>query len=144
MSGESYDAVCLLQPTSPLRRPEDIDGCIDLLETTDADAVVTVLTVPAEHNPHWVYFQREDGLLRLSTGESNPISRRQDLPPAFHREGSVYVVRWAVAMEGNSLYGERLAGYPIDPGRSVNIDTPEDWADAERLIAAGQKREEKT
>jgi CMP-N-acetylneuraminic acid synthetase len=144
MSGESYDAVCLLQPTSPLRRPEDIDGCIDLLEATDADAVVTVLTVPAEHNPHWVYFQREDGLLRLSTGESNPISRRQDLPPAFHREGSVYVVRWEVAMEGDSLYGERLAGYPIDPGRSVNIDTPEDWAHAECLITAGQKREEKT
>jgi CMP-N,N'-diacetyllegionaminic acid synthase len=142
-SGESYDAVCLLQPTSPLRSPEDIDGCIDLLERTDADAVVTVLTVPAEHNPHWVYFQRKDGLLQLSTGESNPISRRQDLPPAFHREGSVYVVRWEVVMEGDSLYGKRLAGYPVDPGRSVNIDSPEDWANAERLITADQKRQEK-
>jgi CMP-N-acetylneuraminic acid synthetase len=137
--GESYDAVCLLQPTNPLRKPEDIDGCIDLLETTDADAVVTVQSVPTEHNPHWVYFKREDGLLTLSTGESNPVPRRQDLPPAFHREGSVYAVRYEVVMVANSLYGKRLAGYAIDPGRSVNIDSPEDWANAERLLSGRRK-----
>src|SRR5438132_5336115 len=44
--GESYDAICLLQPTNPLRRAEDIDGCIELLESSDADAVVTILPVP--------------------------------------------------------------------------------------------------
>lgn len=133
--GERFDAVCLLQPTNPLRRPEDIDACIELLETTDADAVVTIIPVPAEHNPHWVYFQNGSGLLRLSTGEAAPIPRRQELPPAFHREGSVYVTRRDVLMEGNSLYGTRLAGYPIDADRSVNIDGPEDWARAETLIA---------
>jgi CMP-N-acetylneuraminic acid synthetase len=133
--GERFDAVCLLQPTNPLRLPEDIDGCIQLLETTDADAVVTIIPVPAEHNPHWVYFQNGSNLLRLSTGESTPIPRRQELPPAFHREGSVYVTRRDVLIEGNSLYGRRLAGYPVDAVRSVNIDGPEDWARAETLTA---------
>jgi len=131
-----FDAVCLLQPTSPLRRHEDIDGCIELLEHTDADAVVTVLTVPVEHNPHWVYFQGEDGLLRLSTGEDSPIPRRQELPAAFHREGSVYATRREVLVDKNSLYGERLIGFPVDPERSVNIDGPQDWERAERLLKA--------
>jgi CMP-N,N'-diacetyllegionaminic acid synthase len=132
--GDHFDALCLLQPTNPLRRAADIDACIAMLETSDADAVATVLPMPAEFNPHWVYFQDEAGRLRLSTGEATPIPRRQELPPAFHREGSVYVVRRDVLMEGNSFYGQRFYGYVLDPALSVNIDTPADWQLAEALL----------
>jgi len=132
--GDSFDTICLLQPTNPLRRAEHIDACIELLGASGADAVVTVLPVPAEHNPHWVYFRNPEGILRLSTGEAIPIARRQDLPPAFHREGSVYVTRRQVLIEQNSLYGSRLVGYPVDPAESVNIDSIEDWQRAERLL----------
>ncbi|MGH9902313.1 MAG: cytidylyltransferase domain-containing protein, partial [Pyrinomonadaceae bacterium] len=121
--------------TNPLRLPADIDACVELLESAGADSVVTMLPVPAEHNPHWVYFRDETGALHLSTGEESPVSRRQDLPPAFHREGSVYVTRTNVVVEGNSLYGRRMAGYMIDPARSANIDGPEDWARAESLLS---------
>jgi CMP-N-acetylneuraminic acid synthetase len=132
---EHFDAVCLLQPTNPLRRPEDIDACIELLEASDAQSVVTILPVPSEYNPHWVYFQQKDGSLRLSTGEMNPISRRQALPQAFHREGSVYVTRREAVIEQNSLYGERVIGYLLEPERTVNIDNPEDWQRAEALLS---------
>ncbi len=133
--GELFDAICLLQPTNPFRRSEDIDACIHLLETTNADAVVTVLPVPEEHNPHWVYFVDESGLLRLSTGEVSPITRRQELPPAYHREGSVYVTRRDVLMKENSLYGRRLVGHCIEQESSVNIDRVSDWVRAEELVA---------
>jgi CMP-N-acetylneuraminic acid synthetase len=133
--GDRFDAVCLLQPTNPLRSAEDIDSCIQLLETSQADAVVTTLPVPAEHNPHWVYFRDSHGALCLSTGETAPIPRRQDLPPAVHREGSVYVTRRETLMEKNSFYGERLLGHEMSAERSVNIDTPNDWRRAERLIS---------
>jgi CMP-N-acetylneuraminic acid synthetase len=132
--GRRFDAVCLLQPTNPFRRPEDIDACIAMLEESNADAVVTVLPVPPQYNPHWVYFRCEDGGIRLSTGEAAPIGRRQDLPPAYHREGSVYVVRRDVVLGQGSLYGRSLVGLEIDPSRSVNIDSPEDWARAEQLL----------
>src|SRR5690606_32073690 len=72
-SGDRFDAICLLQPTHPMRRAETIDACVDLLETSGADAVVTVLPVPAEHNPHWVYFADANGELRLSTGGTTPL-----------------------------------------------------------------------
>jgi CMP-N-acetylneuraminic acid synthetase len=133
--GDRFDALCLLQPTNPLRRAEDIDACIELLETSDADAVATVLPVPAEYNPHWVYFADDDGFLRLSTGEATPIPRRQELPRAFHREGSVYVVRRDALMDGDSFYGRRFKGFVLDPARSANIDTPEDWERAAALLS---------
>lgn len=132
--GRDFDAVCLLQPTNPLRRSEHIDACIDLFEQRDADSVVTVLPVPPEHHPYWVYFQNEDGVLRLSTGKTDPVTRRQDLPAAFHREGSVYVTRTNVVLQENSLYGSRVIGFPLDRDKSVNIDAPADWEAAERLI----------
>jgi CMP-N-acetylneuraminic acid synthetase len=133
--GDRFDALCLLQPTNPLRRAEDIDACIDLLAESEADAVVTILPTPLEYNPHWVYFKNADGFLQLSTGESTPIPRRQELPAAFHREGSVYLTRRDVLLEKESFYGSRLIGYPMDAARSVNIDAPEDWERAEYLIA---------
>jgi CMP-N,N'-diacetyllegionaminic acid synthase len=132
--GEHYDAVCLLQPTNPLRKTETIDACIELLERHDADTVVTVLPVPAKYNPHWVYFKDAQELLHLSTGDQVPIPRRQELPPAFHREGSVYVTRCEVVMGANSLYGRRMLGYAVDPLRSINIDNLDDWTRAETLL----------
>ena len=59
--GETFDAVCLLQPTNPLRRSEDIDNCIKLLIESEADSVISVLPVPHEYNPKWVYFQNGNG-----------------------------------------------------------------------------------
>ena len=134
--GDRYDAICLLQPTNPLRPPEWIDACISLLEERNAHCVITVLPVPHEYNPHWVYFEHE-GFLRLATGEKTPIPRRQELPPAFHREGSVYVMRRDVLMERNSLFGDLVVGYQVDPTVSVNIDSLEDFQRAEVLLASG-------
>lgn len=133
-NGESFDAICLLQPTNPLRRTEDIDNCIELLDKSGADSVISILPVPHEYNPKWVYWQDENGEMVLTTGESEPIPRRQDLPPAFHREGSVYVTRIEALRSYGNLYGKKVQGYEINPSNSVNIDTLDDWIIAENLI----------
>jgi CMP-N-acetylneuraminic acid synthetase len=134
--GTVFDAVCILQPTTPLRPAEYIDGCITLLEQSGADAVVTIVPVPPECNPHWVYFRGADGRIVLSTGEPVPIPRRQDLPPAFRREGSVYVTRSEIVLERGSLFGDKLVGYEVDAERSVDINTPSEWMSAERMLEA--------
>lgn len=135
-AGDRFDAVCILQPTTPLRRPEYIDGCIALLSDSRVDAVVTMLPVPPEHNPHWVYFQDAAGAMRLSTGEPAPIPRRQDLPPAYRREGSVYVSRRDIVMNRGTLFGDRLVGYVLDPNACVDINTIDEWETAERMVRA--------
>jgi CMP-N-acetylneuraminic acid synthetase len=123
-----------LQPTHPFRRAEDIDRCIELLESSGADAVMTIARVPDDFNPHWTYVKDSDGSMRLTTGESAPIPRRQDLPPTYHREGSVYVTRRDVLMEQNTVYGDRVVGLLIEEENRVNIDTPEDLEQARAVV----------
>jgi CMP-N-acetylneuraminic acid synthetase len=134
---DRYDAICLLQPTTPFRDSPIIDGCIRLLIDRCADTVVTVLPVPAPYNPHFVYFQKADDCLQHCMGDKTIPIRRQDTPQAFHREGSVYVTRVKTLRETKSLYGKKVVGFPIDPKRSVNIDSQKDWEKAELLMGGG-------
>jgi len=134
-AGWTPDTVCLLQPTFPFRRPQDIDACIDALQSKHADCVISVHRVPHQFNPHWVYVEKPDGSLQLATGENEPILRRQELPPAFHRSGAVYVSRASVITERGSLYGDRVVGYETPAESGCNIDTMDDWTQAEALIA---------
>lgn len=69
----------------------------------------------------------------FSQGESIP-ARRQDLPPAYHREGSVYVTRRRVLMEDGSLYGKKLAGWEVSRDETLNLDSEEDWRRAEQML----------
>lgn len=134
-NGEEFDAVCLLQPTNPLRGDNDIDSCITLMQENDYDCVISVNKVPHEYNPHWVYFKSLDGLLKLSTGEETPIPRRQNLPEAWHREGSIYLTKTRVIQEQNSLFGKKVGGYELNQNVSINIDTLEDWEKAEEFFS---------
>ncbi len=129
-----FDAVCLLQPTTPFRRAGDIDACIALLEQREADTVITVRPVPATYNPHWVFFADERDRLHLSTGGSTPIPSRQALPAAFHRDGAVYVVR-RETLDQNRLFGSVVAGFVSAGDDYVNIDGADDWARAEALMS---------
>jgi CMP-N,N'-diacetyllegionaminic acid synthase len=132
--GEKFDALCLLQPTNPLRRAEDIDNCVELLREAEADSVVSVLPVPHQYNPMWVYWRDKAGRICLSSGDAEPISRRQDLPAAYHRDGSVYVTRTSVITAQNSLYGLNVRGYVMNEAFSANIDSEEDWQAVEKRI----------
>lgn len=137
---ESFDAICILQPTCPTRTSETIDLCVDLLFSSQADTIITLLPVPIEFNPHWVYFQNPDGSLKISTGLDDPITIRQQFPPAFHREGSVYVSTMDTIVNKKSIYGSRIVGCLVDPKRSVNIDSLEDWNRAEEIIQKNMKK----
>lgn len=131
--GEYYDAICLLQPTSPFRAKGFIDKAIQKFIREDADALVSVLPVPHEFNPHWVFEPDEKGLLRIATGEKEIIKRRQELPQAFYRDGSIYITKVSVIKQG-SFYGEKLSYIESDSDFYVNIDTPYDWLKAEEKL----------
>lgn len=134
--GGHYDAVCLLQPTAPFRKPEWIDACIQLMEKRGADASVTVCRIPAEHHPWWSLMLDGEGWLHFSQSGEAPV-RRQDLPPAYYREGSVYVTRVQTLLRSGSLYGTKLAAFEVAADESVNLDTEEDWKRAEMLLERG-------
>lgn len=123
---EYYDAICLLQPTSPFRKKGFIDKAIEKFINEAADALVSVLPVPHEFNPHWVFESNNEGFLHLATGDTEIIKRRQDLPPAYFRDGSIYITKTTVIKNG-SFYGDKLSYIENDADFYVNVDTLKDW-----------------
>lgn len=136
--GRTYDAVCLLQPTSPARPPGLIDRCIDRLDEQTHpdgpwDSVVTMAPIPTEHHPSWAWVDAPEGGVVLALGGVEPPPRRQELAAAYHRDGAVYVTRTDVLARG-SLYGDRVTTVVTDPALAVSIDVPDDWAKAEEAL----------
>lgn len=136
--GEQYDAICLLQPTSPLRSAKTIDRCIARLWERDVDCVMSVRPVPPEYNPHWVYFETPEGLLKPSLGDGEPIPARQLLPPAYHRDGSVFAARTQSVLAHGSLYGTKTAGVVSPEDEAWDLDTEEQWDLLERKLTSAR------
>jgi len=128
-----FDAVCLLQPTSPFREVGFIDAAIQKFIEKQSDSLVSVLPVPHEYNPHWTFEETDNGLLKIATGDKKIIPRRQELPKAFHRDGSIYITKTSVIKSGSFL-GESVAYIESNPDFYANIDTMEDWKHAEELM----------
>lgn len=129
--GEFFDAVCLLQPTCPFRSETEIDAALNKFEQIKPDSLITVKIVPHTYNPHWVFEATSKDFLTLSTGEDNIIPRRQLLPKAFYRDGSIYITSINTLKKG-SLYGSRIC-YLENYHKSINLDNELDWIEAEKL-----------
>jgi CMP-N,N'-diacetyllegionaminic acid synthase len=132
--GVLFDAVCLLQATSPFRTVAFLDKAIMTFIEKGCDSLVSVQKVPHEYNPHWAFEVNTDGNLKIATGENQIISRRQELPIAYHRDGSIYITKTEVLLAAHSLYGQSISFIESDPDFYVNIDTLQDWEKAEEII----------
>lgn len=131
--GNYFDTICLLQPTCPFRSKGFVDKCIESFITSGADCLVSVKKVPHEYNPHWVFETDGNGFLKIATGDKEIIPSRHLLPPAFARDGSVYVFKADNIRKENSIYGKTISYQESDNLWHINIDTTEDWKRAEMI-----------
>lgn len=130
--GEKYDFVVLLQPTSPLRTVEDIDGCVQHCIMTESPACVSL--TEAQQSPYWMYNLDDDMKLKSFVQNGEIINRRQDLPKVYVLNGAVYVAESGFIMEHKSFLTDETAGYIMSGENSVDIDTELDFAYCEWLI----------
>lgn len=129
-----YEAVLTLQPTNPLRRPEDIDGAIELLERSDADSVISFVDVGEKHPARMKIIDNDGRVFDPPFAEAFEGQPRQQLPKLYLREGSIYLTRRNVLMERNSLKGNKCMAWLIPEERACNIDSPVDLLIAEQLL----------
>jgi CMP-N-acetylneuraminic acid synthetase len=132
--GWMTDVIVLLQPTSPLRRPSHVRDAVKMLHDSKADSVVTVIELPRHLSPDYV-MRIDDGVLRPFLDEGARVTRRQDARPAYSREGTVYACWRATVERFGNIYGERCQPLMVDAADSLSIDSPADWAEAERRLA---------
>jgi CMP-N-acetylneuraminic acid synthetase len=131
------DIIVVFEPTSPLRTMEDIDKALEKHITTDSDSVVSVVKTD-----HWHPIRAkkiENDVLYGYCIEEKEGVRRQDLPPAYFRDGAFYSVKRDVLMNEHKLYGKVTRPYIMPPERSIDINSELDFKLAEILMNEERK-----
>ena len=130
------EIVVQLRPTSPFRRVQHIDQAVyRLLEHPEADSVRTVC-IPFQ-NPFKMWRIGQDGIMQplLQTEFEEPYNMpRQALPEVYWQTGYVDAARVDTILTKNSMTGTRILPLVIDPSEWIDIDSPDDWRRAERLL----------
>jgi CMP-N,N'-diacetyllegionaminic acid synthase len=128
---EAFDAVGIVQCTSPFTAPADLKGVVDLLAASGAGSAVTVSRLESALHP--LKLKRLEGDRLLPLFADDEMTPSHELQPVWVRNGSAYVTRREV-LEGGRLIADDVRGYEMPAERSLDIDTPRDLALA-RLIA---------
>lgn len=124
------EVLVLLQPTSPLRRARHVDEAVDLLVSSGADSVVSVVEVPHRYRPGSLMALDGDRLVRLA---DDGAATRQEKPPLFARNGPAILVLRPDRL-GADLYGGDCRAYVMEPRDSIDVDDPFDLELAELLL----------
>lgn len=134
------EIIVQLRPTSPFRRVAHIDEAVHrLLAYPEADAVRTVC-IPFQ-NPYKMWRLDTSGFMRplLETEFAEPYNMpRQALPDVYWQTGYVDAAWAKTILTKNSMTGDHILPLVIDPSQWIDIDSPDDWRRAERLLETGE------
>ena len=131
-----YDIVVMLQPTSPLRRPEHVIRAIEMLVTGQWDAIWTVSETDSKSHP-LKQLTLDSGKIDYYDPNGSQIIARQQLTPVYHRNGVAYVMTRNCLLHGRSIMGKRTGGLLLDE-HLVSIDTMWDLKLAEFTFSSQQ------
>ncbi|MFA6536529.1 MAG: acylneuraminate cytidylyltransferase family protein [Candidatus Paceibacterota bacterium] len=127
--GLKFDYIVILQPTSPLKTVEIIDGTLDELIKSGADSAVSIAEVRSNH-PIKIKKFENGKVIPFCLPEPEGL-RRQDFPKAYKRSSDAYAMKRDTIMVKNRLYGDNIAGFVVDSEFVVDIDSQEDFLVAE-------------
>lgn len=131
--GRRYDWACLLQPTAPLRAVADLEAAIALAAAGGCDSVISVNRVEA-HHPILMKKIEGERLLPYCLEEREGTRRQDYQPPAYMRNGAIYLTRRDVLMERGSIWGDIIRPLVMPAERSHSIDTEIDLRLADLLL----------
>lgn len=131
--GTRFDVIVDLDATSPLRSVADIQGAVKLLETEGVANVITA--APARRSPYFNLVEvGRDGVVRLSKPLAEPIERRQDAPPCFDMNASIYVWQRSALFDHSTLFLSDTRLFVMPEERSTDIDSELDFQVVELLL----------
>lgn len=133
--GKTFDSFCLLQPTSPMRTKEDIQGAYDLFRTKADFAVVSVCET--EHSPLWCGHLPDNGEF-IDFLPRNNMKQRQAEGKFYRLNGAIYIVDTKRFRQDRFLYQKGSYAFIMKQEHSIDIDTELDFIIAEALIKSKQ------
>ena len=129
----NIDLIMLLQPTAPFRTTEDILNCLQLSQSSNTDSVISVVQV-FSHHPILMKKIENNRLLHFSIEEKEGTPRQLYKPPAYMRNGAIYVTKRDTLIEKNSIWGDSITPYIMPQERSHNIDDEIDFITSELVM----------
>jgi N-acylneuraminate cytidylyltransferase len=121
-----FDRICVLQVTSPLRTPADINNAVQLLDTKEAASVVSISAY--DNPPQWAIEEDDNGYLRefFDTGSlwTDNLDRTQDIPELCYPNGAIFAATTDAWRTHESFYTPQTVGYRMPRERSFDIDEP--------------------
>ena len=122
--GEEYDAIMLLQPTTPLRTVEDIKSSIDIYIKNNAKSLISCYK--EEYVCDLVSYNK-DGDMAIPLNENhNKGIRRQELKEVFVRNGAIYITDVGYMLENRLVISDNPVMYVMSKNKSINIDCMDD------------------
>lgn len=137
--GKNYDAIMLLEPSSPFARADHYDAAVDLFVNRSADLVVGVRETDIASV--FVGPMGEDGSIApiVSRLIERSKLRRQDQAPEVTMNGALYLIRWKTMKKMTRIYSNPGGTYGLlmDRLHSIEIETLDDLAYANHVIQQG-------
>ena len=130
--GAHFEAVLILQPTSPLRTFEDLRKAVDSFKQSDSDSLISVYK--ETYVDDTVAYHLAGDYLEPLTAEHNRGVRRQEHGEKFIRNGAIYLTSTKFFSHEKKIISGNPAYYIMPKHQSVNIDTYDDLHLVEKLI----------
>ncbi len=136
MQGHEIETVCCLYPTAPFLQPDDLRKGLSLLQCSLANYVfsATAFDFPIQRAVKIA----EDGKVGMFFPE-HEHTRSQDLEDAYHDAGQFYWGRASAFKQKLPVFTSNARALVLPRTRVQDIDTPDDWAFAEKLFLAMEK-----
>jgi CMP-N-acetylneuraminic acid synthetase len=132
---EQYEYTVLLQPTSPLRNFEHINKAIELLESNNADAIISVCEL--DHSPLWSNTLPKDNNMINFLDEKILNKRSQDLAKYYRLNGAIYICKTNKLLEAKTFFlNQNIFAYIMDKKASIDIDDEVDFLTAQTILKA--------
>ncbi len=124
--GYKFEDILDLDPTSPLRLPDDIASALSLYYETKAENLIT--GAPARRSPYFNLVEQDElGFAHLSKTLPVRVFRRQDSPRCFDMNASIYIWTREFLFREKQVFGKKTALYVMPEERSIDIDNEIDF-----------------
>lgn len=129
--GREFEAIVLLQPTSPFRKDEHIREALKLFDD-NMDAVISGKVT--DSNPYYLLWEKNSNGVLVRSKQGN-FTRRQDCPEVYEFNGAIYIVRVESLYKHKSIADLPLKQlYVMDKLDSIDVDDMVDWHICEALL----------
>ncbi|MDD6628171.1 MAG: acylneuraminate cytidylyltransferase family protein [Lachnospiraceae bacterium] len=134
---ESYDYICLLEPSSPFASYKDLNNALELLEKTGADTLLGMKEV--EVSTRFIHTLDENGGLSefYRAIKDQTSVRRQDQKKEYTMNGCMYIAKWDYFMKNKLFHSEKSIPYIMPEEKSIEIDTMLNYEMACNLVEKG-------